>query len=188
MMEPYDFKKARVVVQEMSEAAALDLVEKKLAIGQVVLTISYESLDGQKKDYRGEVGVSYYGKAVPKHAHGTENLPRPSASGRLITQAALRIYDRTVDPSLLIRRITLMLNHAVPETEAAENVYEQMDLFTDYTARAAEEEALKKERRLQEAMLDIKQKFGKNAILKGINYEEGATGRERNRQIGGHKA
>ena len=144
--------------------------------------------DGQKKDYRGEVGVSYYGKAVPKHAHGTENLPRPSASGRLITQAALRIYDRTVDPSLLIRRITLMLNHAVPETEAAENVYEQMDLFTDYTARAAEEEALKKERRLQEAMLDIKQKFGKNAILKGINYEEGATGRERNRQIGGHKA
>ena len=188
LMEPYDFKKARVVVQEMSEAAALDLVEKKLAIGQVVLTINYESLDGQKKDYRGEVGVSYYGKAVPKHAHGTENLPRPSASGRLITQAALRIYDRTVDPSLLIRRITLMLNHAVPETEAAENVYEQMDLFTDYTARAAEEEALKKERRLQEAMLDIKQKFGKNAILKGINYEEGATGRERNRQIGGHKA
>ena len=187
LMEPYDSQKARIVVQEMAEAAALDLVEKHMTAGQVVLTIGYESLAGQRPDYNGEVSVNYYGIEVPKHAHGSENLSRPTSSAKLISRAALKIYDRTVDPSLLIRRINLMLNHAAPEEEKQEAFYEQMDLFTDYSAMENEEEALEKERRLQEAVLGIKQKYGKNAILKGIHFEEGATGRDRNRQIGGHK-
>ena len=188
LMCPYTAGKARVVVHEMADAAALDLVEKRLVTDQVVLTINYEKLEGQNSGYEGEISTDWYGKKVPKHAHGTENLGRLTSSGKEIVNAALRIYDRTVDPSLLVRRITLVVNHIVSEEKAAEPVWEQMDLFTDYAAKEKEEETLKKERRMQEAMLEIKKKFGKNAILKGINFEEGATGRERNQQVGGHKA
>ena len=148
----------------------------------------YESLTGQKKNYRGEVTYDWYGKKVPKHAHGTENLDRLTSSGRLIVDAALRIFDRTVNPDLLIRRINIAVNHVVSEERAKEPVYEQMDLFTEYAAKEREKKNLEKEHQLQEAMLQIKQKYGKNAILKGVNFREGATGRERNRQVGGHKA
>ena len=188
LMCPYDFAKARVVVHEMADAAALDLVEKRMVADQVVLTICYESMKGQKAGYRGEVTTDWYGKKVPKHAHGTENLERPTSSGKRIVEAVLKIYDRTVDPALLIRRIYLVMNHVTDEDQKKGPEYEQMDLFTDYTAREKEEKNLKKERRMQEAMLEIKKKYGKNAILKGVNYEEGATGRERNQQVGGHKA
>ncbi|MBO7710218.1 MAG: DNA methylase [Lachnospiraceae bacterium] len=187
LMEPYPFEKARVIVHEMADAAALDLVEKRMVTDQVVLTVNYENLDGQKEGYRGEVTVGYYGKKVPKPAHGTQNLSRATSSGHLIVDAALKIFDRTVDRNLLVRRITIAVNHVMPEDRVPEK-YEQMDLFTDYEALEKEEKDLEKERSLQEAMLKIKNRYGKNAILKGVNFEEGATGRERNRQVGGHRA
>ena len=188
LMEPYTYEKARVVVHEMADAAALDLVEKHMVTDQVVLTIGYESLAGQDRNYKGEVTLDWYGKKVPKHAHGTENLDRLTSSGRLIADAALRIYERTVNPDLLIRRINIAVNHVAPEDQAKEPVYEQMDLFTDYAAKEKDEKQLEREHQMQEAMLKIKQKYGKNAILKGVNFQEGATGRERNQQVGGHKA
>ena len=187
LMEPYDREKARVIVHEMADAAALGLVEKRMVTDQVVLTVGYENLDGQKRPYKGEVTTDRYGKRTPKHAHGTENIGRFTSSGKLITEAALRIYDRTVNPNLLVRRIYVVVNH-VRNEDKVEPVYEQMDLFTDYAAKEREEKNLEKEHQLQEAMLKIKNKYGKNAILKGVNFREGATGRDRNRQVGGHKA
>ena len=189
LMEPYDFHKARIVVHEMADAAALDLVEKGMVTDQVVLTVGYENLDGQTKPYKGEVSTDWYGKKVPKHAHGTQNLERFTSSGKLIVEAALKIYDRTVNPHLLIRRIYVVVGHVVSAEKAkAEPVYEQLDLFTDYAAEEQKEKSLEKEHQMQEAILKIKNRYGKNAILKGVNFQEGATGRERNRQVGGHKA
>ena len=187
LMEPYSFDKARVIVYEMADAMALDLVEKRMVTDQVVLTVNYENLDSQNKGWEGEVMTGYYGKKVSKPAHGTENLSRTTSSGKLIVEAALKIFDRTVDRSLLVRRITIVVNHVLQEDQVPQQ-YEQLDLFTDYAAREKEEEKLEKERSMQEAMLKIKNRYGKNAILKGVNFEEGATGRERNRQVGGHKA
>ena len=196
LMCPYDFQKAAVVVREMADAIALDLVSKKLVTDQVVLTINYdrESLTDPeiRKKYKGPVTKDWYGRPAPKHAHGTENLERPTSSGEEITAAVMRIYQRTVHPALLIRRITIAVEHVIPEADVREKAYEQMDLFTDYTAKqnekAADEEKRKKERQLQEAMLSIRGRYGSDALLKGLNYREGATGRERNKQIGGHKA
>lgn len=193
---PYDFKKARVVVQEMADQMALDLVAKRLVTRQLVLTVGYdvESLNSTKHDeYQGEVTTDWYGRQVPKHAHGTANLDRQTSSSRLITEAVTELYDRIVNPKLLIRRLNLTTNFVVDETEAKKPAMpQQLDLFTDYEALKKKEEeeqaALDKERRLQEAQLAIKQRFGKNAILKGLNFEEGATAKERNAQIGGHKA
>ena len=187
LMEPYPFDKARVIVHEMADAAALDLVKKRMVTDQIVLTVNYENLAGQNGEYNGEVTLDWYGKRSPKHAHGTENLSRPTSSGKLIAQAALRVFDRTVDPELMIRRISIAVNHVMPEDETP-GKYEQLDLFTDYAAREREDKKLERERSMQEAMLKIKDRYGKNAILKGINFEEGATGRERNNQVGGHKA
>ncbi len=198
LQSPYDYIKARNVVHEMAEAAALDLVSKAMVTDQVVLTVGYdrESLNDPaiRKKYRNRIKKDWYGRSIPQHAHGTANLDRPGSSGARISDEALALYDRIVDPDLLIRRLTLTLNHILPEEtgKKQEPVYEQLDLFTDYEAlerkrrkdRADEE----KERRLQEAMLSIKGKYGKNAILKGSNFREGATGRERNEQVGGHKA
>ena len=188
---PYDHQKARVVVHEMADAAAMNLVAKKMVTDQIVLTVSYdkESAAG----YTGEITTDHYGRKVPKHAHGTANLPRKTSSARLIDSAVLELYDRIVDPELLVRRIHIGVNHVLPEEEVHEEPsFVQMDLFTDYEAeeqkKEQEERELQKERSLQEAMLKIKSKYGKNAILKGINFEEGATGRQRNEQVGGHKA
>ena len=195
---PYDFEKARNVIHEMAEAAALDLVEKKMVTDQVVITVNYdiESLEDPliQKKYKNRLKKDWYGRIAPKPAHGTENLDRPSSSGKKISQAALTLYDRIVDPDLLIRKLNISLNHILPEDseEARKPVYEQLDLFTDYEMleKRREKEKIdeKKERKLQEAMLSIKEKYGKNAILKGTNFKEGATGRERNKQVGGHKA
>ena len=188
---PYDFQKARVVVHEMADAAALNLVAKKMVTDQIVLTVSYdkESAAG----YKGEITTDYYGRKVPKHAHGTANLPRKTSSARLIDRAVLELYDRIVDPELLVRRIHIGVNHVQPEEEVREEPsFVQMDLFTDYAAeeqkKEQEERELQKERSLQEAMLSIRRRFGSNAILKGINLKEGATGKERNNQIGGHRS
>ncbi len=191
---PYDFEKAKVVTREMAEAIALDLLDKGLVTDQIVLTIGYdiENLSGSKK-YSGEVTTDHYGRKIPKHAHGTENIRRQTSSVMLITKAATELYDRIVDRELLIRRITLVANKVIDERNADTNDKpEQLDLFTDYEAlskeREAEDKALEKEKRMQKAVLSIKKKYGKNAILKGLNFEEGATAKERNRQIGGHKA
>ena len=193
----YDAKKARVVVQEMADAAALDLVAKKLVTDQLVLTVGYdiESLTNPviRAKYNGPVTTDYYGRQVPKHAHGTANLDRQTSSSSIIMKAVAELYDRIVNPDLLIRRLNLTTNHVVPESAVKKDATpQQLDLFTDYEElerkKKEEQATLDKERRMQEAQLAIKQRFGKNAILKGLNFEEGATAKERNAQIGGHKA
>ena len=197
LQSAYDFKKARVVVQEMAENMALDLVSKRLVTDQVILTVGYdrESLTNPdiRARYHGEVTTDYYGRQVPKHAHGTANLTRQTSSTKLITEAVVDLFDRIVNKDLLVRRLNLTVNHVVNEEEANRRTTPtQLDLFTDYEELARQQEAekaeLDKERRIQEAQLAIKQRFGKNAILRGLNFEEGATAKERNEQIGGHKA
>lgn len=197
LQEPYEWAKAKVVLQEMADAMALSLFSKQLVADQLVLTINYDTVNltdpERKARYTGPVTADYYGRTVPKAAHGTENLSRQTSSSTLITDAAVRLYERITNPDLLIRRITLVTNHVVPEAQANANTTPtQLDLFTDYEAEAQrqkkEEEALDKERRLQAAQLAIKSRFGKNAILRGVSYTEGATAKERNSQIGGHKA
>ena len=196
LMSPYGFWQARNVVHEMADAAALDLVEKRMVTDQVVLTVGYDRINLDQnavgKNYQGEIKPDWYGRPVPKHAHGTANLPRLTSSARMISDAVLSLYDRIVDPDLLVRRLTLAFNHVVREDskKAREPVYEQLDLFSYASLqqkKEKEEKAAIKERKLQEAILKVKGKYGKNAILKGTNYREGATGRERNRQVGGHK-
>ncbi len=198
LQEPYTFKKARVVIQEMAEGMALDLVSKRLVTDQLVLTVGYDAecltRPEIREKYHGEITTNYYGKAVPKHAHGTFNFERPTSSSRLIMDGATELFDRCVNPDLLIRRLNLTTNHVVSEESvtAQDRVPKQLDLFTDYEAlekqRQEEQAKLDKERRMQEVQLKIKKRFGKNAILRGLNFEEGATAKERNKQIGGHKA
>ncbi|MCH5345407.1 MAG: DNA methylase [Acetatifactor sp.] len=194
---PYDFEKGRLIVREMTDLLVLDLVEKKLVTDQMVLSIGYdiENLTDKeiRKSYKGEVTVDHYGRMVPKHAHGSTNLGRQTSSTKLITDAVMELYDRIVDPKLLVRRITVAANHLVEESTVKETpAFEQLDLFTDYASLEKEQEEenarLKKERKLQETMLSVKKKYGKNAILKGMNLKEGAMTIERNSQIGGHKA
>ncbi|MBO5603536.1 MAG: DNA methylase [Prevotella sp.] len=196
LQSAYDVRKARVVVQEMAEAVALNLVSKRMLTDQIVLSVGYdiESLTNPaiRDQYHGEVTTDFYGRKVPKHAHGSENIGRQTSSTRLITEAVLALYDRIVDPHLLVRRLNLTTNHVVYEdTVSHQQQPTQLDLFTDYEAIQAkeqrEQEALDKERRMQEVQLAIKQRFGKNAILKGMNFQEGATAIERNAQIGGHR-
>ena len=197
LQQPYTFAKARVVVQEMAEAAALDLVGKGMVTDQLVLAVGYdiESLtrpDIQQR-YRGPIATDYYGRTAPKPVNSSIHLGKHTASTRRITEAVLTLFDKIVDPVLLIRRLNLTTNHVISEEKAAQmQEVVQLDLFTDYEAmekqQQDEKEALDKERRMQEAMLDIKRKFGKNAILRGLNLQDGATAIERNKQIGGHKA
>ena len=197
LQHPYEFDKGRLIVQEMTDLLVLDLVDKKLVTNQVVLTIGYdiENLTNPeiKKHYHGEVTIDGYGRRVPKHAHGTANLSGYTSSTKEITEAMLALYDRIVNPLLLIRRVTVVAAGLQSEKDVNQTTaYEQLDLFTDYAARE-QEEALQKqererERALQEAMLSVKKRYGKNAMLKGMNLKEGATAKERNAQIGGHKA
>lgn len=199
LQNPYTYEKARLVVREMADQLSLDLVEKGLVTDQLVLTIGYdiESLTNPEiaKKYAGEVTTDRYGRKVPKHAHGTHNLKQPTSSTMLIVAAVMELYRRIVDRDLLVRRITLAACRVMDESSANndnDDVPEQLDLFTDYAAREQErretEIKLKKERKIQEALLGIKKKYGKNAILKGMNLEDGATAAQRNEQIGGHKA
>ena len=194
---PYSFEKGKLIVQEMTDLLVLDLVDKGLVTDQMVLTIGYdiENLTNPeiRKNYKGPITTDHYGRRIPKHAHGTTNLGRQTSSTRLILDAVIELYERIVDKNLLIRRVTVTANHVVEESAVIKTeVFEQLDLFTDYEAlqkqRAEEDAELLRERNLQKAMLDIKKKYGKNAILKGMNLREGAMTIERNRQIGGHKA
>ena len=193
---PYDFPKARLVVREMADALALDLVDKGLVTNQLVLTVGYdrENLDDPSRaaQYQGPVTTDRYGRKIPKHAVGTENFSYTSSANDLL-KAVTALYDRIVDQNLLIRRLSISANKLLDEASASkEEPAEQLDLFTDYAAKEQQEQANKaahaRERKLQEAMLGIKKRYGKNAILKGMNLEEGATARERNQTIGGHHA
>ena len=193
---PYDFEKARLVVREMADNLALDLVDKGLVTNQLVLTVGYdrENLDDPSRAarYKGPVTADRYGRKIPKHATGTENFPYTSSTRDLL-RAATALYDRIVNPNLLIRRLSISANKLLDEASVPKGeTGEQLDLFTDYAAKEqqaqADEAAHAKERKIQEAMLGIKKKYGKNAILKGMNLEEGATARERNETIGGHQA
>lgn len=194
---PYTAQKAKLIVREMTDLLVLDLVDKKLVTDQMVLTVGYdiESLTNPeiRRKYHGEVTTDRYGRRVPKHAHGTANLSCQTSSTKLIMKAVEELYDRIINPDLLVRRITVVASRVVPEREADQKeVFEQLDLFTDYQAleqeREQEKQELDKEKRIQKAILDIQKKYGKNAVLRGMNFEEGATTRERNGQIGGHKA
>lgn len=194
---PYSKEKARIVVMEMTDLLVLDLVDKGLVTDQLVLTVGYD-IDNLKEDkagrhYKGEVQIDRYGRRIPKHAHGTTNLKRHSSSTRLIIDAVMKLYDEIVDENLLIRRINVTANHIIRENEVKDDKqYEQMSLFTDYgiveKEKEAEEELLSREKKMQRAILDVKKRYGKNALLRGVDLEEGATTISRNKQIGGHKA
>jgi DNA polymerase V len=194
---PYDFEKGKLIVREMTELLVLDLVDKGLVTDQMVLTVGYDIENladpNRRKAYQGPVTTDHYGRKIPKHAHGTATLTGQTSSTRRIMEAVMELYDRIVDKNLLVRRINLTANHVVQENSVERNQsFEQLDLFTDYEAlekqQKKEERELEREKKMQQAMLSIKKKYGKNAILKGTNLQEGATTIERNRQIGGHKA
>ena len=182
---------------EMADEISLNLVKHNLVADQIVLTINYDAENltnpALKEKYYGAITTDYYGRQVPKHAHGTANLDAPTSSSKVILQTVKELFTKIVNPNLLVRRVNVTMNHVISEEEAATaKTTEQLDLFTDYEKKAQDEEEktvdLAKERKAQEALLGIKEKFGKNAILKGLNFEEGATAKERNQQIGGHKA
>lgn len=194
---PYDFDGTRLIVREMLELLSLKLVSQKLVTNQIVLTIGYdiENLtdDERRRKYCGEITTDYYGRKVPKAGHGTANIGKYTASTILITKAVLKLFDDIVDRDLLVRRVNISANHIISEADVPETkTHEQLDLFSDYEQiqkdREKEELALKKERAIQKATLKIKERYGKNAVLKGFNLQEGATTIQRNKQIGGHLA
>ena len=191
---PYSYDKARLVVREMADQLALDLVDQKLVTDQLILTVGYDidNLKGQTA-YKGEVTKDRYGRAIPKHAHGTANLDEYTSSTKRIITAALELFDRIIDRNLLVRRFYLTATRIADEASAPDKkAFEQLDLFTDYSAvqeqKRQETAELEREKKVQQTMLDIKRRFGKNAILKGMNLEEGATAKDRNGMIGGHRS
>ena len=195
---PYNYEKTRLIVREMADLLVLELVEKGLVTDQIVLTIGYdiENLTDPniRKLYRGEIKTDHYGRKIPKHAHGTQNIGRYTSSSNIIINAATELYERIINKSLLVRRINITAGRVISEEDAQNQVTEseQLSFFVDYDElekkKQEEQAALDKERRKQKTVIDIKKKYGKNAIIKGMNLEEGATAKQRNRQIGGHKA
>lgn len=195
LKEPYSFDKGRLIVREMMELLSLDLVSKGAVTKKVTLTISYdrESLAGERgKRYKGVVVKDYYGRCIPKHAHGTENIDHYTSSAQLMCTAILRLYDRVVDPDLLVRRVNIVAEDIISEKDIPDEAPVQLDFFTDILKAESERimarKAEEREHRLQIATIAIQSKYGKNAILKGLNFLEGGTTIERNGQIGGHKA
>lgn len=196
--QPYEPDKAKLVLREMADLLVLDLVDKRLVTDQIVVTVGYdiENLTDpeRSKKYHGAIVKDHYGRQIPKHAHGTANLDGHTSSTKKIMCAVSELFDRIVDKNLLVRRLNIVANHVLPEADAPKknDGFVQLDLFTDYAALELKQEReraeLEREKKMQKAMLTIKKKFGKNAILKGMNLEEGATAKDRNRQIGGHKA
>lgn len=196
--QPYETEKARLVLREMADSLSMDLLDKGLVTDQLVVTIGYdvENLTDpeRRRKYHGEIVKDHYGRQIPKHSHGTINLERYTSSTKLIMDAAGELFDRIAGNGLLIRRLNITATHVIDEASAplAKDNYEQLDLFTDHQAldakRRQEDEELAREKKVQQALLGIKKKYGKNAILKGMNFEEGATAKDRNGQIGGHKA
>lgn len=191
LKEPYTCEKARLIVREMADDLSLSLAEKGMVTSKLTLTIGYDaaSLADPKIAYHGEITTDFYGRNIPRHAHGTENLVCGTYSAHMISEAMVQLFDRIVNSTLLVRRVTVCACGITPKTEdGAEFVGEQLDLFTDYAARERRLRAQHREEDMQLAVLKIRRRFGKNAILKGMNFEEGATMVERNAQIGGHRA
>ena len=195
LQRPYSYDECMIIIREMTDQLALDLVRGRLVTDQLVLYIGYECIRDPEllKDYKGELHLDYYGRITPKHANGTANIHRYTSSSRLLTSAVLRLYKAVVDPQLLIRRVNICACRVVPEASVkVQPRYEQLDLFTDFDEieRAVQEEDLRlqKEKALQLAALKIKEKYGKNSLLKGTDFLEGAMARQRNQWIGGHKA
>ncbi len=210
LSEPYPIEKGKLIVREMTDLLALDLVSKNMATRQITLTLGYDrssirydyhgrtiadstfTVTKTGKRYRGKVSNDWYGRICPQHAHGTGNLDHWTSSTKLITEAMMELFDRITDPDLFIRRVTITANDIIPEDEIPAPVPVQMDLFTDYAALEKEQQertaAEEKEKRLQKATLALKERFGKNIILKGMNLMDGATTIQRNQQIGGHRA
>ena len=195
---PYNYYQTKIIIQEMSELLSLDLVEKNVVTDQLVLTIGYD-IDNLtnpdiKNKYFGPVVMDQYGRSIPKHSHGTINLDHKTSSSIAITKAFVELYDRIVNPMLLVRRVNLVANNIIRKDKVTDNdvKFEQFDLFTDYEALAKrkEEEKMKEEEenKLQHVILDIKKKYGKNGILKGMNLQKDGTTIDRNKQIGGHSA
>ncbi len=194
---PYSAEKARLVLREMADQLVLDLADKKLVTDQLVLTVGYDienlAVPQRCSNYQGPVVLDSYGRQIPRHAHGTASLSCHTASSKELIRAASDLFDRIVNPILLIRRLSITANHTVPERSVSTPIlYEQMNLFTDYATlekrRKKKQAELERDKKLQQAILTIKKKYGRNAILRGMSLEEGATARERNKQIGGHKA
>lgn len=196
LQDPYEHDKARLVAMEMTDILALDLVEKRIVTDQLTLNIAYDVLNltdpERRQKYTGPIKNDSYGRQAPKDAHGSINLPRHTSSSKIIIDHMMQLFDRVVDPNLLVRKITIGANHILNEGDVPEEVQEQPDLFADHEAlakqKAAEDAELVKERRLQDALLSIKKQFGKNAVLKAMSLQEGATAKDRNQQVGGHKA
>ncbi len=193
LMSPYSNEKAKIIVREMTDALVLNLVDHQLVSDAFVLSISYDRSSLADGDYSGELKKDYYGRVAPKGVHGTAHMPRRTSSSKMVIDGVLKLYEKITDPSLLIRRINITACNVVPESEAKKMVeFNQISLFDDHAKAEAVnvklEEDLKKEHNVQQAILKIQKKYGKNAVLKGVSLEEGATGRERNEQIGGHKA
>ena len=193
---PYNYEQTKLIVKEMTDLLVLELVDKHFVTNQLVLTIGYdiENLTNSsiKNSYDGEITIDRYGRKIPKHAHGTINLKNKTSSTKLIMEAIEELYERIINKNLLVRRINVVANNVVNEAEAKETTQtEQISLFVDYEKqkkeKAIEENKRKQENNLQHAILDIKKKYGKNAILKGMNLEKDGTTIERNAQIGGHK-
>ena len=198
LQHPYPFEKTRLVMHEMAEQLSLDLVDKGLATNQLVITVGYDRKNLEDpviaSQYDGDTTTDFYGRTVPKHAHGSVNLPRHTSSSRLIIDAALELFDSVVDPRLLARRLNITACDVIREDESAQPAPQegQLELLVDYEelerTAAAEEQRRAEERARQEAILAARKRFGKNAVLKGMNLQEGATQTQRNKQIGGHQA
>lgn len=190
LQSPYSYDKTKLIVREMAELLALDLVSKKLVTEQLVLTIGYD-IDNITDDYNGEITIDNYGRAIPKSSHGTINLDYKTSSSKIITTAMIKLYDKIINPKLSVRRVTMAATKLASEEDEISKVrYRQLDLFSSLDGENNkldyDREVLKEENNLQNAMLKIKEKYGKNAILKGMDLEDGATTMDRNRQIGGH--
>ncbi|MBQ3566899.1 MAG: DNA methylase [Oscillospiraceae bacterium] len=191
LSSPYPYDMARLVIHEMADALSLDLVDKKVLTNQIVLNIGYD-IENVNKNFRGEVKADRYGRAVPKEAHGSINFEYTSSSKEIVKEV-LELFDSIVNRKFTVRRMSVTANHLISETEYEKNCeYEQLDLFSDYETVQQEkilrEKKLENERHIQEAVLEIKKRYGKNAVLKGMNLLDGATAKSRNKQIGGHKA
>lgn len=188
---PYDYERTKLIVKEMTELLTLDLVRKNLVTNQIVLEIGYD-VENLKNSaisgfYNGEVTEDRYGRKVPKHAHGTVNIDHQTSSTKVISEAVMRLYQEIVNDKLLVRRINITANNVVNEAEIKQNTFEQMNLFVNQEEVMRSREKEQAEKEVQKAVIDIKSKYGKNAIIKGMNLEKGGTTIERNRQIGGHK-
>ena len=190
---PYDFEKTKLIVKEMAELLSLDLVKKNLVTSKIVLTVGYDidnlKFQDIKDKYDGEITIDYYGRKVPKHAHGTINIESRTSSTKTIVDKTEELYTKIVNPNLLIRRINLVADNVIDRAESEKlDKYEQIDLFIDYNEIEEKRKKENAENKIQKTMIELKDKYGKNAIVKGMNLQEGGTTIERNNQIGGHKA